>query len=65
MKTTFFVALLSAAASIVSAGIVVTPVFFDQIVEKISGDCPFGVVTPQGCAYVFAFQRFLYHGTNS
>ncbi|KAG8671355.1 hypothetical protein FPOAC2_04692 [Fusarium poae] len=50
MKTTFFVALLSAAASIVSAGIVVTPVFFDQIVEKISGDCPFGVVTPQGCA---------------
>ncbi|CCT70754.1 hypothetical protein FOQG_01521 [Fusarium oxysporum f. sp. raphani 54005] len=50
MKTTVFVTLLSAAASLVSAGIVVTPVFFNQIVEKLSGDCPFGVVTPQGCA---------------
>lgn len=57
MKTTLFVTLLSATASLVSAGIVVTPVFFNQIVEKLSGDCPFGVVTPQGCAYVFGSSR--------
>ncbi|KAF4989332.1 hypothetical protein FGRMN_9174 [Fusarium graminum] len=51
MKTSIFLTILSATASFVSAGIVVTPVFFNQIVEKLSGDCPFGVVTPQGCAY--------------
>ncbi|RSL49310.1 hypothetical protein CEP54_012495 [Fusarium duplospermum] len=49
MKTTLFVTLLSASASLVSAGIVITPVWANQIVEKLSGDCPFGEVTPQGC----------------
>lgn len=53
MKTTFFLALLSTAVSFVAADIVITPVFADQIVQKQSGDCFFGVVTPQGCAYVF------------
>lgn len=52
MKTTIFVTLLSAATSLVSAGIVITPVWANQIVEKLSGDCPFGEVTPQGCGYV-------------
>ncbi|KAL7899774.1 hypothetical protein ACHAPE_002673 [Trichoderma viride] len=50
MKTTFFLALLSTAVSFVAADIVITPVFADQIVQKQSGDCFFGVVTPQGCA---------------
>lgn len=50
MKTTFFLALLSTAVSFVTAGIVITPVFADQIVQKQAGDCFFGVVTPQGCA---------------
>jgi hypothetical protein len=54
MKTTFFLALLSTAVSFVAADIVITPVFADQIVQKQSGDCFFGVVTPQGCAYVFS-----------
>ncbi|KAH7175467.1 hypothetical protein EDB81DRAFT_939615 [Dactylonectria macrodidyma] len=49
MKTTVFITILSAAASFVSAGIVITPIFSNQIVEKSVGDCPYGVVTPQGC----------------
>jgi hypothetical protein len=49
MKTTLFAVALSMAASLVSAGIVITPISDDMIVEKINGDCPFGVVTPQGC----------------
>jgi hypothetical protein len=54
MKTTFFIALLSTAVSFAAADIVITPVFADQIVQKQPGDCFFGVVTPQGCAYVFS-----------
>ncbi|TPX10674.1 uncharacterized protein E0L32_008408 [Thyridium curvatum] len=40
-------------ASIARAGVVITPVFADQVVQKASNDCFFGVTTPQGCAYVF------------
>ncbi|KIH87391.1 hypothetical protein SPBR_05425 [Sporothrix brasiliensis 5110] len=43
-------AIVAAAATTVSAGVVITPVFADQVVAKDSGDCFFGVVTPQGCA---------------
>ncbi|EGX95034.1 hypothetical protein CCM_03306 [Cordyceps militaris CM01] len=43
------VALLLWAASLTSAGIVITPIRDDQVVPKTSGDCFFGVVTPQGC----------------
>jgi hypothetical protein len=50
MKTTFFFAVLSAAVSMVAAEIMITPVLEDQIVEKVAGDCFFGVVTPRGCA---------------
>lgn len=52
MQTAFFFALLSTAVSFAAASIVITPVFEDQIVQKQPGDCFFGVVTPQGCAYV-------------
>lgn len=38
--------------SVASAGVVITPVFQDQIVAKSGGDCFYGEVTPQGCAYV-------------
>ncbi|KAH7037407.1 uncharacterized protein B0I36DRAFT_359108 [Microdochium trichocladiopsis] len=33
-----------------AGGIVVTPVFANQVVPKVRGDCAWGVVTPQGCA---------------
>jgi hypothetical protein len=49
MKTTTLAAVLSFAASLVSAGIVISPISEDQVVPKMPGDCPFGVVTPQGC----------------
>ncbi|KAI5464494.1 hypothetical protein BGZ63DRAFT_421519 [Mariannaea sp. PMI_226] len=49
MKATIAFALLTSAASLVSAGIVITPIFGNQIVPKSSGDCPYGVTTPQGC----------------
>ncbi|KAL2209107.1 hypothetical protein CC79DRAFT_1332335 [Sarocladium strictum] len=49
MKTAIFALVLSLAASLASAAIVITPITDDQIVEKMAGDCPFGVVTPQGC----------------
>ncbi|KAH6894077.1 hypothetical protein B0T10DRAFT_558242 [Thelonectria olida] len=49
MKAAIFFTLLSSAASLVSAGIVITPIFGNQIVPKSSGDCPYGVITPQGC----------------
>ena len=52
MKTALFATVLSLAVSLVSAGIVITPITDDQIVDKLPGDCPFGVVTPQGCGYV-------------
>ncbi|UNI24171.1 Secreted virulence factor mc69 [Purpureocillium takamizusanense] len=51
MKSPFALAAAAAvlAASLASAGIVITPIFSDQVVGKSSGDCFFGVVTPQGC----------------
>jgi len=54
MKSPFALAVAAAmlAASLANAGIVITPIFSDQVVEKTSGDCFFGVVTPQGCGYV-------------
>lgn len=58
MQTAFFFALLSTAVSFAAASIVITPVFEDQVVQKQSGDCFFGVVTPQGCAYVSSFFFF-------
>ncbi|KAI0447271.1 hypothetical protein F4803DRAFT_363831 [Xylaria telfairii] len=44
--TTFLVAL---CASLASAGVVITPIGKDQVVDRVSGDCFFGVATPQGC----------------
>lgn len=41
---------VSLYASFAAAGMVLIPVFDDQAVDKESGDCPYGVVTPQGCA---------------
>lgn len=49
MKTTLVIALLSAFASLASAGIVITPVYSAQVVPKSNGDCFFGEITPQGC----------------
>lgn len=40
---------LLGAVSLVSADIVVTPIQQNEVVKKQSGDCFFGVVTPQGC----------------
>ncbi|EFY93067.1 hypothetical protein MAC_00850 [Metarhizium acridum CQMa 102] len=48
MKTSLAL-VLGVAASIVSAGIVITPIRDDQIVPRMGGDCFFGQVTPQGC----------------
>lgn len=53
MKGSFIATMLAAVyggASLASAGVVITPVFADQVVQKSSGDCAFGVVTPIGCA---------------
>ncbi|KAK7914829.1 hypothetical protein PG985_012532 [Apiospora marii] len=49
MKTTFAF-LFAAAASLASAGVVITPILADQVVPKVADDCFFGVTTPQGCA---------------
>jgi hypothetical protein len=40
------------AASMVSAGVVITPIRANQVVPKNADDCFFGVTTPAGCAYV-------------
>ncbi|KAF4773789.1 hypothetical protein HER10_EVM0004596 [Colletotrichum scovillei] len=45
--------LTTLCASLATAGVVITPVRQNQVVpaaQKVSGDCFFGVVTPQGCA---------------
>ncbi|KAL0937965.1 uncharacterized protein CTRU02_207696 [Colletotrichum truncatum] len=42
--------LTTLCASLVSAGVVITPVKPNQVIEANPGDCFFGVVTPQGCA---------------
>jgi len=44
-----FLALVALCASVASAGVVITPIFESQVVEKSSGDCFFGVTTPNGC----------------
>ncbi|KAG6228272.1 hypothetical protein E4U34_004563 [Claviceps purpurea] len=41
--------LLGAVVSLGRAGLVITPIQDDQIVKKVSNDCLFGEVTPQGC----------------
>jgi hypothetical protein len=50
MKLAAAAAILGFAASLVSAGVVITPVFSDQVVAKAADDCFFGVTTPAGCA---------------
>ncbi|KAI0487306.1 hypothetical protein F4859DRAFT_250270 [Xylaria cf. heliscus] len=47
MKTTTF--LVALCASLASAGVVITPITKDQVVDRVAGDCFFGVATPQGC----------------
>lgn len=43
--------LVALCASLASAGVVITPVFDNQVVAKDgNGDCALGVVTPTGCA---------------
>jgi hypothetical protein len=50
MKAIALIAVVATlCASLVAADIVITPVFQEQIVEKLPGDCPYGEVTPQGC----------------
>lgn len=50
MKTSILSTLLLAVTvQLASAGIVITNIYPDQVVEKGSDDCYFGVVTPQGC----------------
>ncbi|KAK1780536.1 hypothetical protein QBC45DRAFT_103926 [Copromyces sp. CBS 386.78] len=46
---TLATALLSLCASLVSAGVVITPIKPEQVVPKNADDCYFGVTTPQGC----------------
>ncbi|KAI1329917.1 hypothetical protein F5Y16DRAFT_396785 [Xylariaceae sp. FL0255] len=41
---------LAVFASLASAGVVIVPVTEDMVVQKIAGDCFFGVATPAGCA---------------
>ncbi|KAI1362637.1 hypothetical protein F5Y08DRAFT_341475 [Xylaria arbuscula] len=48
MKTSML--LVALCASLASAGIVRTPVFQDQVVDRVEGDCFYGVATPNGCA---------------
>ncbi|PQK15333.1 hypothetical protein BB8028_0005g08470 [Beauveria bassiana] len=49
MQFSLSTALLLWTASLASAGIVITPIRDDQIVQRNAGDCFYGVVTPQGC----------------
>ncbi|KAL2122210.1 hypothetical protein VTJ04DRAFT_2665 [Mycothermus thermophilus] len=51
--TTFAAAVFSlCTASLVHAGIVYIPIREEMVVSKgeTFGDCPFGVITPMGCA---------------
>ena len=43
---------VATCVSLASAGVVITPVFQNQVVPPSPGDCFGGVTTPQGCAYV-------------
>lgn len=47
--STIAVTIVSLCLSLVSAGVVITPIHADQVVPKSSDDCFFGVTTPQGC----------------
>ncbi|KAI1077001.1 hypothetical protein F5B20DRAFT_583741 [Whalleya microplaca] len=49
MKTAFATTLLALGASLASAGVVITPIFANQIVPKGSNDCFYGEITPFGC----------------
>ncbi|KAK3330496.1 hypothetical protein B0H66DRAFT_598034 [Apodospora peruviana] len=40
---------VSLCVSLVSAGVVITPIRQEQVVVKNDDDCFFGVTTPQGC----------------
>lgn len=62
MKVSALSALLIAVGlQLVSAGIVITKISQEQIVEKENGDCFFGVVTPQGCGYAKYLNFFSNH----
>lgn len=50
----FSTLLLALTGQLASAGVVITKISQDQIVDREAGDCFFGVVTPQGCGYVFS-----------
>lgn len=45
----FAAAILALCVSLASAGVVITPIFDNQVVAKDGGDCALGVVTPSGC----------------
>ncbi|KAI1766288.1 hypothetical protein GGR53DRAFT_218397 [Hypoxylon sp. FL1150] len=49
MKTAFATTLLAALATLASAGVVITPIHLDQVVDSVAGDCFFGKSTPGGC----------------
>lgn len=49
-KMKFALALAVLGASLVSGGVIVTPILPDQrVVNHVGGDCFFGVITPDGC----------------
>ncbi|KAI1466510.1 uncharacterized protein F4812DRAFT_460781 [Daldinia caldariorum] len=53
MKTAFAATLAAAlCATLASAGVVITPIFQNQIVPQASNDCFFGKTTPYGCGPV-------------
>lgn len=45
----FAALVVSLCVSLAAAGVVITPIRPEQVVEKQGGDCFFGVTTPQGC----------------
>ncbi|KAI2466773.1 hypothetical protein F4781DRAFT_434086 [Annulohypoxylon bovei var. microspora] len=51
MKTATIATTLIAAlcATLASAGVVITPIHTNQVVDSLSGDCFFGKSTPFGC----------------
>ncbi|ORY67315.1 uncharacterized protein BCR38DRAFT_482939 [Pseudomassariella vexata] len=48
MKTAFAI-VMAFAASMASAGVMITPIRANQVVPKAPNDCFYGVTTPQGC----------------
>ncbi|KAI1449066.1 hypothetical protein F5Y02DRAFT_373057 [Annulohypoxylon stygium] len=51
MKTSAIATTLVAAlcATLASAGVVITPIHSNQLVDSLAGDCFFGKSTPYGC----------------